>query len=79
MCTCPICLDTLSSPIALPCGHVFCRACLVHAIQLTTNPAPACPTCRAALPLSIRISNRSSMKNPPIASPNVVLGIMPLT
>ncbi|KAA1470167.1 hypothetical protein DENSPDRAFT_675280 [Dentipellis sp. KUC8613] len=49
MCNCPICLDTLTSPIALPCGHVFCHACLVQTLRCTTRPS--CPTCRRHLPV----------------------------
>lgn len=40
---CPLCLQTLSSPVATTCGHIFCADCLGKAL-LT---AELCPLCRA--------------------------------
>ncbi|KAJ7431842.1 hypothetical protein B0H11DRAFT_1720824 [Mycena galericulata] len=46
--TCDVCLDAYSwetqddSPHAIPCGHIFCRACL-----FSVDP-PNCPLCRKA-------------------------------
>ena len=39
---CRICMDTLVEPAATECGHVFCMACLLAAIERQ----PLCPLCR---------------------------------
>ncbi|CAH8452979.1 unnamed protein product [Dicrocoelium dendriticum] len=44
--TCPICLGLLYKPILLPCSHVFCRECILSAVDLT---ASQCPLCRFRL------------------------------
>lgn len=46
--TCIICLEGLKSPVALPCGHVFCHECITSLVQ-TTRPFTTqhiCPMCR---------------------------------
>jgi hypothetical protein len=46
---CPICYTQWLHPIEgnlfvvrTPCGHVFCRACIEHALQLNNRNCPAC-------------------------------------
>ncbi|KAJ7334304.1 hypothetical protein DFH08DRAFT_880772 [Mycena albidolilacea] len=46
---CSICYERFTAPVALPCGHIFCRECIrrvVEASQLSTLQH-LCPTCRA--------------------------------
>ncbi|KAG7491231.1 hypothetical protein MATL_G00000820, partial [Megalops atlanticus] len=43
---CPVCLAELVEPAALPCGHLFCLACLRRAVR----DASRCPKCRTELP-----------------------------
>ncbi|KAJ1075140.1 hypothetical protein K5549_006502 [Capra hircus] len=38
--TCPICLELLTEPLSLDCGHSFCQICI------TTNSKESCPVCR---------------------------------
>ncbi|CAK5263797.1 unnamed protein product [Mycena citricolor] len=45
---CSICYDEYTAPVALPCGHIFCRECVrrtVDAIKLC-SVEHFCPTCR---------------------------------
>ncbi|RSL92908.1 hypothetical protein CEP52_013572 [Fusarium oligoseptatum] len=42
---CAICYDTPTDPLITACKHVFCRACIVRAIQLQHK----CPMCRNQL------------------------------
>nr|XP_060461798.1 uncharacterized protein LOC132661359 isoform X1 [Panthera onca]XP_060461799.1 uncharacterized protein LOC132661359 isoform X1 [Panthera onca] len=47
--TCPICLDILTQPLSLDCGHSFCQACITAKTkESTTNQAgeSRCPVCR---------------------------------
>ena len=48
-CNCQICLETLRSPVTLPCGHNFCFGCVVTWSE-TRGGNRKCPTCRAPLP-----------------------------
>ena len=40
--TCAICMDDISSPKTLVCGHTFCTDCINHYLD---NYKQACPTC----------------------------------
>ncbi|CAK4109499.1 unnamed protein product [Aphanomyces euteiches] len=40
--TCAICLDTLRDLTSTNCGHIFCRQCIVQAVQTTLK----CPMCQ---------------------------------
>ena len=44
---CPICLEAPSAPMTTPCGHTFCRACIMTTLRCSRRE---CPTCRAPLP-----------------------------
>jgi len=42
---CSICLSPLTGPAITPCGHAFCKACIVRVLD--TSPQPStCPLCR---------------------------------
>ena len=48
---CPICLETLTTPVCLPCGHTFCLQCITdHAQTFRGYPINResfnCPACR---------------------------------
>lgn len=47
---CTICLKLLYNPITTPCGHSFCRACLLQ----TMDYGNKCPVCRIVLFVSPR-------------------------
>ncbi|KAJ7043763.1 hypothetical protein C8F04DRAFT_1073228 [Mycena alexandri] len=47
---CSICYERFTTPVSLPCGHIFCRDCIrrsVDAIKVCVVQH-SCPTCRAA-------------------------------
>ncbi|KAI9450081.1 hypothetical protein F5148DRAFT_987248 [Russula earlei] len=71
MTTCPICLDALKSPVALPCGHVYCHGCISDTIKATASTSSNttfCPTCRE--PVSTVTPNPLSI--PPHLRPYVL-------
>lgn len=43
---CSICLCEFDLPVITPCGHVYCRPCIVQHIEGVTTPPAACPLCR---------------------------------
>lgn len=43
---CSICLELLCQPLALPCGHAYCRRCLAAAFRTERR----CPLCRREAP-----------------------------
>ncbi|XP_004717152.1 tripartite motif-containing protein 5 isoform X2 [Echinops telfairi] len=48
--TCPICLELLTEPLSLECGHSFCQACLTMNSQKSTISSEdenSCPMCRS--------------------------------
>ena len=44
---CAICLRLLCPPLGLPCGHVFCGACIFKVVEMQGTK---CPSCRKPLP-----------------------------
>ncbi|KAG8507057.1 putative tripartite motif-containing protein 75, partial [Galemys pyrenaicus] len=42
---CPVCLDVLTDPVTIPCGHNFCRSCIQQAWKDLLDSFP-CPVCR---------------------------------
>uniref|UniRef100_A0A8C5PQE5 Uncharacterized protein n=1 Tax=Leptobrachium leishanense TaxID=445787 RepID=A0A8C5PQE5_9ANUR len=46
--TCCICMDIYRDPVTLPCGHSFCRLCIVGVLDTQEESgAYKCPECRA--------------------------------
>ena len=48
---CPICVDTFTDPVALPCMHTFCAKCIKQYVDTSNNDEDEtrklnCPTCR---------------------------------
>nr|Q5C8U4.1 RecName: Full=Tripartite motif-containing protein 5; AltName: Full=RING-type E3 ubiquitin transferase TRIM5; AltName: Full=TRIM5alpha [Chlorocebus pygerythrus]AAW72440.1 TRIM5 alpha [Chlorocebus pygerythrus pygerythrus] len=47
--TCPICLELLTEPLSLPCGHSLCQACITanhKESMLYKEEERSCPVCR---------------------------------
>lgn len=47
--SCAICFQIYSDPLILPCGHSYCRACILKttdAAEKSGNTLPRCPECR---------------------------------
>ncbi|KAJ3119185.1 hypothetical protein HK098_005700 [Nowakowskiella sp. JEL0407] len=43
---CDICLTDFNDPVTSPCGHTFCRSCIIRNFELSSK----CPLCRTQLP-----------------------------
>ena len=52
---CAICLDELCQPLALPCGHRFCRGCVASMRRHGVGVAQLCPLCRGPMPDADRL------------------------
>lgn len=49
-CNCPLCCKLLYEPVTTPCGHTFCRGCLMRVLDHGNR----CPMCRVVLHMSAR-------------------------
>ncbi|NWS22272.1 TRI39 ligase, partial [Pachyramphus minor] len=70
---CPICLEYMSEPVSIDCGHNFCRGCIAKHCQdkgLWADGPFSCPQCRASC-------HRSSFR-PNRQLANIVEGIRQL-
>ncbi|XP_006767986.2 PREDICTED: tripartite motif-containing protein 5 [Myotis davidii] len=47
--TCPICLELLTEPMSLDCGHTFCQACITahNRESMICQRESSCPVCRS--------------------------------
>ncbi|KAJ6572203.1 hypothetical protein B0H19DRAFT_935829 [Mycena capillaripes] len=68
--TCSICLESFTSPVSLPCGHVFCRECIRRTVQSVKSCSiqHCCPACRA--PYSILTIDPALI--PPYLRPHIL-------
>ena len=51
---CPICMDTLTNPVLLPCGHHFCQSCVDRIVGMAIE-SRKCPSCRTQLSSDTRL------------------------
>lgn len=56
---CTLCLKLLYEPVTTPCGHTFCRCCLVRCLDHTGK----CPMCRTVLHLGQQLPVSVVLKN----------------
>ncbi|XP_074136470.1 ret finger protein-like 4B [Sminthopsis crassicaudata] len=43
---CSICLELLTNPMSIACGHNFCQDCILKHIQMSSGNSFPCPQCR---------------------------------
>ncbi|MEQ2306580.1 hypothetical protein AMECASPLE_009684 [Ameca splendens] len=50
--TCAICLERFRYPVTIPCGHTFCKDCIIQHWDTKSkcNIAPRCPICNEEFP-----------------------------
>ncbi|XP_075034913.1 RING finger protein 112-like [Mixophyes fleayi] len=48
--TCSVCLQELTEPVSITCGHTFCRACITSYWATTQPQGYRCPECRKICP-----------------------------
>eukprot|EP00240_Pyramimonas_obovata_P010519 CAMPEP_0118939446 /NCGR_PEP_ID=MMETSP1169-20130426/28919_1 /TAXON_ID=36882 /ORGANISM="Pyramimonas obovata, Strain CCMP722" /LENGTH=134 /DNA_ID=CAMNT_0006883717 /DNA_START=341 /DNA_END=741 /DNA_ORIENTATION=- len=56
---CAVCLEVCERPTTTPCGHSFCRPCLVSALASHRR----CPKCRAPVPASFSCPVNTALWN----------------
>uniref|UniRef100_A0A8C5MKV7 Uncharacterized protein n=1 Tax=Leptobrachium leishanense TaxID=445787 RepID=A0A8C5MKV7_9ANUR len=62
--TCSICLNIYTDPVTLPCGHSFCRTCIVDVLDTQEGSgAYKCPDCRAESQERPALVNARKLRN----------------
>ncbi|CAI5671865.1 unnamed protein product [Oreochromis niloticus] len=64
---CCICLDEFTSPVSLPCGHVFCLGCIGEYWKI--NEACQCPLCKASFPTRPKLKTDQTLRTVEASSP----------
>ncbi|KAM6968101.1 E3 ubiquitin/ISG15 ligase TRIM25-like [Aplochiton taeniatus] len=44
--SCPICLDVMKDPVAIPCGHSYCMGCIKDFLDKDSQKTIRCPLCQ---------------------------------
>ncbi|KAJ7500607.1 hypothetical protein B0H11DRAFT_1995853 [Mycena galericulata] len=73
---CSICYEAFTSPISLPCGHVFCTSCIRNTVDAIKSCSVQhwCPTCR--VPYSVVTLDPALI--PPYLRPHIQPAIRPI-
>ncbi|XP_023688369.2 LOW QUALITY PROTEIN: E3 ubiquitin-protein ligase RNF135 [Paramormyrops kingsleyae] len=59
--TCSVCQDIFTDPHLLPCGHTFCKTCLLDMLEHIMVIGFRCPECRAGFGFSIPLLKNFSV------------------
>ncbi|KAG9066115.1 hypothetical protein KI688_001334 [Linnemannia hyalina] len=46
---CSVCCEYFTQPVSVPCGHTFCKGCILQALEVN----PGCPLCRTLIDPSL--------------------------
>ena len=67
-CNCQICQQIVAPPVSLPCGHTFCRPCILR-WGFAQESALKCPTCRTMYTThDIRLSSCFKIPSTPLGA-----------
>ncbi|KAJ7096090.1 hypothetical protein C8R44DRAFT_644558 [Mycena epipterygia] len=74
--SCSICYERFTSPVSLPCGHVFCRECIRRTVDSIKSCSVQhfCPTCRG--PYNVLMIDPGLI--PPYLRPHILPPIRPV-
>lgn len=67
---CPICLGTLDRACQAPCGHIYCRECIISVMEMRPpNWSGSCPLCRRHISVyNLRDEANSVLLQPEVTS-----------
>ncbi|KAF8202419.1 hypothetical protein BJ912DRAFT_441979 [Pholiota molesta] len=70
---CSICISAFKDPVCLPCGHVYCKKCIIGHVNVPTNMGmtSTCPDCRSTFHTVIPDLTYLPEKYHPFVSPAV--------
>uniref|UniRef100_UPI00358E5B88 E3 ubiquitin/ISG15 ligase TRIM25-like n=1 Tax=Myxine glutinosa TaxID=7769 RepID=UPI00358E5B88 len=62
--TCPVCFELYKEPVALPCGHSFCRVCIEKSWEnREEDTGCVCPNCREVFPQKPKLKKNVIIAN----------------